>query len=94
MVWIGLAGTQRQPLDAVPALTDFLHQRNLRNARIQNRSKLSPEELQALSDELNSSGRVKPMDADATKANLCGIKKKWVRYGDWRRILFFALHLN
>jgi hypothetical protein len=79
-----ITDTQRRPLDAVPTLTNFLNQRNLQNARNQNRSKLSPEELQALSDELNSSGRVKPMDADATKSNLCGIKKKWVRYGDWR----------
>jgi hypothetical protein len=79
-----ITDTQWRPLDAVPALTNFLNQRNLQNARNQNRSKLSPEELQALSDELNSSGRVKPMDADATKSNLCGIKKKWVRYGDWR----------
>jgi hypothetical protein len=79
----GLADTQRRPLDAVPALTNFLNQQNLQNARIQNRNKLSPEELQALSDKLNSSGRVKPMDADATKSNLCGIKTKWVRYDDW-----------
>jgi len=72
----GITDTQRRPLDAVLALANFLNQRNLQNARNQNRSKLSPKELQALSDELNSSGRVKPIDADATKLNLCGIKKK------------------
>jgi hypothetical protein len=72
----GITNTQRQLLNAVLALTNFLNQRNLQNARNQNRSKLSPKELQALSDKLNSSGRVKLIDANATKSNLCGIKKK------------------
>jgi hypothetical protein len=84
MGWEGLTDTQRRPLDAVPALTNFLNQQSIQDARIRNRSKLSPEELQALSDKLNSSGRVKPMDADATKSNICSIKNKWVRYGNWR----------
>ena len=84
MAWGGLTNTQWQPLDAMPALTNFLNQRSIQDARTRNRSKLSPEELQALSDTLNSSGRIKPMDANATKSNICGIKNKWVRYGDWR----------
>jgi hypothetical protein len=74
--WAGYAVAQRRPLDVVPALTNFLNQRSRQNAQIQNKGKLSPEELQALSDKLNSSGRVKPIDVDATKSNLCGIKKK------------------
>jgi hypothetical protein len=72
----GHAVAQQRPLDVVPVLTNFLNQRSRENAQIQNKNKLSPEELQALSDKLNSSGRVKPIDTDATKSNLCGIKKK------------------
>jgi hypothetical protein len=72
----GLTDIQRRPFDAVPALTNFLNQRSIQDARTRNRSKLSPEELQALSDKLNSSGRMKPMDTDATKSNICGIKIK------------------
>jgi hypothetical protein len=60
----------------MPALTNFLNQQNLQNAQIQNRNKLSSKELQALSDKLNSSRRVKPVDANATKSNLYGIKTK------------------
>jgi hypothetical protein len=72
----GITDTQRRPLDAVPAITNFLNQQSIQDARIRNRSKLSPKELQALSDKLNSSGRVKPIDADAIKSNIYGIKNK------------------
>jgi hypothetical protein len=44
MGWQGLTDTQRRPLDAVSALTNFLNRRSIRDARIRNRSKLSPEE--------------------------------------------------
>ena len=76
MGWEGLTDTQRRPLDAVPALTNFLNQRSIQDARTRNRSKLSPEELQALSDTLNSSGRIKLIDADVTKSNIYSIKNK------------------
>ena len=82
MGWAGHTDTQRRLLDSVPALTNFLNQRSLQNARTQNRSKTSPEELKALSDKLNSLGHINPMDANATKSNIYSIMNKWVRYGD------------
>jgi hypothetical protein len=45
MGWEGLTATQRRPLDAVPALANFLNQQSIQDAQIRNRSKLSPEEL-------------------------------------------------
>jgi hypothetical protein len=92
MGWTGLTGTERRPLDALPALTNVLNQRSIQDARIRNRSKLSPEGHQALRGKLNSSGRVAPKDTNTTKSNLCSIKKKWVRYGDYRRMSAFRLH--
>jgi hypothetical protein len=77
MGWTGHTDTQRWPLDSVPALMNFLNQRSLQNARTQNRSKTSLEELKALSDKLNSSGCIKPMDTDATKSNIYSIKNIW-----------------
>ena len=76
MGWAGHTNTQQQPLDSMPALTNFLNQQSLQNAQTQNRSKTSPEELKALSDKLNSLGHINPMDANATKSNIYGIKNK------------------
>lgn len=85
---MGTAGTndtERRPLDALPAITNFLNRQRIQDARRRNKTKLCPEgnqALRALRDKLNNSGPVAPKDADATKSNIYNIKVKWIRYGN------------
>jgi hypothetical protein len=74
------ASAERQPLEAVPSLTNFLNQRQIKESRRQKKRKLAPEGYRALRAKLNNSGSLAPNDADDTKSNINNVKKKLIRY--------------
>ena len=71
--------TSYQPWDPVASLTRYALEHSKPSARKQKR-KLTPEEHDALCVEFNEARPLIQRDAPATKENLHGITKKFVKY--------------